>query len=110
MDDIIVVALEQVRTVIRDGLPSAGIPPLDPFHIEQLKVDMNASSAVYRKFNTFIHFSLLMTFTALHFSLFSTKVIDGFAFFQNTSGSRRHGRDTLVRVHHRIGRHQLTAV
>ena len=45
VDDIIIKTLETVRSVIKDGIPSSNIPPLDPFVIEQLQVETNSSVA-----------------------------------------------------------------
>jgi Haemolymph juvenile hormone binding protein (JHBP) len=47
VDDIIIAALESVRNVIRNGIPAAGIPSLDPFNLPHLQVDFDSDSARY---------------------------------------------------------------
>ena len=47
VDDIIIAALESVRNIIRNGIPAAGIPSLDPFNLPHLQVDFDSSSAKY---------------------------------------------------------------
>jgi len=45
IDDIINSAMDSVRNVIRNGVPSLNIPPLDPFEIPQLKIDLETDAA-----------------------------------------------------------------
>lgn len=46
IDDVIKAALESARGIIKNGIPSENIPPLDPFVVGDLNVNMDNSMAM----------------------------------------------------------------